>query len=87
MITTAAQADPAALAHAAQQFEATMIGEMLKPMFATVDSAHGLMGGGDGESTWRPMLVEEFGRQIAAHGGLGLAAPVLQQMLRMQEGR
>jgi Rod binding domain-containing protein len=72
-------------AEAAQAFEATMLGEMLKPMFATVNSATGLFGGGDGEATWRPMLVEEMGKHIAAHGGIGIAAHVLRQMLQMQE--
>ena len=74
-----------ALAQAAQAFEANAIGQLLKPMFDTVDSAHGPMGGGDGEATWRPMLTEEIAKHIAAHGGLGLAAPVLRQMLHMQE--
>jgi peptidoglycan hydrolase FlgJ len=73
------------MAQAAQAFEANMIGQMLAPMFNTVDSAHGAMGGGDGEATWRGMLTEELGKHIAAHGGIGLAAPVLRQMLQMQE--
>jgi Rod binding domain-containing protein len=33
------------------------------------------------------MLVAEIGKQIARSGGLGLAEPIYQQMLRMQEGR
>jgi Rod binding domain-containing protein len=31
------------------------------------------------------MLVQQMARQVAAHGGLGLAMPVFTQMLRMQE--
>ena len=54
-------------------------------MFDTVDSAHGAFGGGDGEAAWKPMLVDAVAKQIAAHGGLGLAAPVLRQMMLMQE--
>ena len=73
------------LAQTAQAFEGNMLGELLKPMFDTVDSAHGALGGGDGEATWRPMLTEQIGKQIAAHGGLGLAASVMRQMLQMQE--
>lgn len=76
----------ASLPQAAQAFEANMLGELLKPMFDTVDSAHGLFGGGDGEATWRPMLTEQLAKHIAAHGGLGLAGPVLRQMLQAQEG-
>ena len=66
-------ADPAKLRKAAQDFEAMAIGQFLQPMFETVDTGHSLM-------------VQEMGKQIAAHGGLGLAEPVYQAMLRMQEG-
>ncbi len=80
-----AQQPPAALARAAQAFEANALNELLNPMFDTVDSAHGAFGGGDGEAEWQPMLVDAIAKQIAAHGGLGLAAPVLRQMMQMQE--
>ncbi len=76
---------PPALARAAEAFEASTLNELLRPIFDTVDSAHGAFGGGDGEAAWRPMLVEAMAKRIAAHGGLGLAAPVLRQMIQMQE--
>jgi Rod binding domain-containing protein len=77
--------DSVALARAAQTFEATTLAQLLAPIFDTVDSAHGAFGGGEGEAAWRPMLVDAVAKQIAAHGGLGLAAPVLRQMMHMQE--
>ena len=70
---------------AAQDFEAMAIGQLLAPMFNTVDSAKGKFGGGDGEAAWRPMLTDAMAKQMAAHGGLGLAVPVFRQMLMMQE--
>ncbi len=73
------------IAKAAQDFEAMAIGQMLQPMFDTVDTAHGAFGGGDGEEAWKPMLVQEIAKQIAKSGGLGLAKPVYDAMLRMQE--
>jgi Rod binding domain-containing protein len=76
---------PAAMVRAAQAFEATTLTQFLQPMFDTVDTAHGPFGGGDGEAAWRPMLIEALAKQIAAHGGLGLAGPVLRQMMQMQE--
>jgi Rod binding domain-containing protein len=63
------------------------IGQLLQPMFSTVDSAHSLFGGGAAEDTWKPMLVNEIAKKIAANGGLGLARPVMAEMLRMQEAR
>ena len=77
-------ANPAGLEKAAQDFEAMAIGELLQPMFDTVDTAHTLFGGGNAEAAWRPMLVQEMAKQIAAHGGLGLARPVHAVLLRMQ---
>ena len=78
-------ADPAKLLKTARDFEAMALGEFLKPMFATVNSKKTLFSGGEAEQTWKPMLVDEIGKQIAAAGGLGLAAPLYDAMLRMQE--
>jgi peptidoglycan hydrolase FlgJ len=61
------------------------IGEMLKPMFDTVDSSGGMFGGGAGEAAWRPMLVETISKQRAQHGGLGLADAIYQALMRRQE--
>ncbi len=78
-------ADPAKLQQTARDFESMAISQLLQPMFDTVDSAHGPLGGGAGEQAWKPMMVQEYAKQIAAHGGLGLAKPIYEQMLRMQE--
>jgi len=75
----------AKLKQAAQDFEAMALGQMLAPMFNTVDIAHSAFGGGSAEAAFRPMLVDAIAKQIAAHGGLGLAAPVYATMLRIQE--
>ena len=50
--------DPAKLAKSAHDFEAMAIGQMLQPMFNTVDSSKGLFGGGSGEEAWKPMMVQ-----------------------------
>ena len=75
----------AKLRQAAEAVEAMALGELLKPMFETVDSAHGLFGGGHAEAAWKPMLVEHIAKRMAASGGLGLAGPIFTQMLRVQE--
>lgn len=82
---TLAQPNAARAWHAAQEFEAMALGELLAPMFDTVDNSKGMFGGGDGKSAWRPMLTQAIARQMAAHGGLGLAVPVFHQILAMQE--
>ncbi len=70
---------------AAEDFEAMAIGQLLTPMFQTVDHSKTIFGGGDGEAAWRPMMISSIAKQMAAHGGLGLARPVMQQLLQMQE--
>ncbi len=67
------------------EFEGMTIGEMLQPMFDTVDTANGLFGGGAAESQFRSLQVLEMGKQIANSGGIGLADSVYRQMLAMQE--
>jgi flagellar protein FlgJ len=70
---------------AATEFEAMAIGEMLKPMFDTVDTSSGPFGGGVGEAAWRPMLIETIGKQMAQHGGIGLADAVYRALMGSQE--
>lgn len=83
--TTLPPGQVAKLAKTAQDFEATILGGLLQPIFDTVDTAHGPFGGGEGEAQWKPMFVNELAKGIAAGGGLGIARDVLSQMIRMQE--
>ena len=75
----------AKLWQAAREFEAMAIGQMLQPMFETVDVKNAAFGGGEAEEAWRPMLVDAIGKQMATHGGIGLAVPVFNALLRTQE--
>ncbi len=78
--------DPATeMRQKATEFEAMAIGEMLKPMFDTVDTSGGLFGGGPGEAAWRPMLIETIGKQMAQHGGIGLADAVYRALMQSQQ--
>jgi flagellar protein FlgJ len=68
----------------AQDFEAVFIGQMLQPMFKDIE-AEEPFGGGQGEEVWKSMMVDEIGKQMAKAGGIGLAASVKREILRMQE--
>ena len=70
---------------AAEEFEAVFLGQVLKPMFATVRT-DGPFGGGFSEDMWRSLQVDEYGKAIARSGGIGIADAVLRQILKMQEG-
>ena len=85
MTATIPAVDTARLWQAARDFEAMAIGQLLQPMFATLDAGHAAFGGGEAEAAWQPLLVDAIGKQMAAHGGIGLAQPVYQALLHAQE--
>ncbi len=87
--TAAALAQPAIARawRAAKDFEAMTLTELLAPMFNTVDLSAGPFGGGTGEKTFAPLLVQAIAEQMAARGGLGLARPIFADMLRLQEAK
>jgi flagellar protein FlgJ len=78
-------AAPAALRRAAQAFEAQALGQLLQPIFATLQSSRSAFGGGAAEAQWQPMLVDAMAGAATRSGkGLGLADTVLREMLRWQ---
>ena len=73
----------ARIEHTAKDFEGQLISMMLQPMFEGL-STSGPFGGGEAESTYRSFMVDAFGKQMAKAGGIGIAAPVVREMLKMQ---
>jgi Rod binding domain-containing protein len=70
---------------AAQDFESVFLGQMVEQMYAGLD-AKGPFGGGFAEQTYRSLLNQEIGRQMAAGGGVGLADAVYAEMVKLQGG-
>lgn len=68
----------------AEQFEASFLSQMLKPMFEGI-KAEGPFSGGDAEDTWQSFMIDAMAKQTVKAGGIGLADQVVAQMLRMQE--
>ena len=78
-------AAPPALHRAARAFEAQALGQMLQPIFATLQPGKSAFGGGMAEAQWQPMLVDAMAQSMTRAGrGLGLADAVLREMLRWQ---
>ena len=76
-----ASAKPSKLHQAAQQFEALMIGEMMKS--AHEGSSSGWLGSDDGEGGQNQameMAESQFANALAMSGGLGLARMVEQSV-------
>ncbi len=67
--------DPAKVRDAARQFEALLVGQMMKSMH---DAEGGWLGTGDDESASAAMEYgqEVFAQALASNGGLGLASLV-----------
>ena len=71
--------DPKKIGDAAQQFEALLIGQILKDVSAS--SGSGGLGDPDAASgSMLDMANESFARAIASRGGLGLAGMVVRDL-------
>ena len=69
---------------AAHEFEAMMLGQVVDTMMATVKT--GQFGGGHAEETWRSVLSDAIGKQIAQKGGTGIATQIEHAIARYQDG-
>ena len=78
--------DPAVARKVAQQFEGVFITQFLGEMFSGV-STDGPFGGGQGEEMFRSLMLDEYGKQIAAQGGFGLSDAIQRELLKTQEVR
>lgn len=71
---------------AAEDFESMFITEMLKPMFETIgEDVDPMFGGSHGEEMFKSLMIDEYGKTIAANGGIGIADSIEAQMLKYQE--
>ena len=73
-----------AAAKAATEFEAQFVSQMLTQMWQGIET-DGYFGGGNGEEMFRGLMINEYGKQIAQSGQLGIADNVRNAMLKMQE--
>ncbi|GGA56148.1 hypothetical protein GCM10011507_04300 [Edaphobacter acidisoli] len=80
-VTSADRAKQAKLVDAAQQFEATMMQELLKPFSNSQDSwGIDAQDSDAGADTMSSFGTEAMAKAIAKNGGLGIARQVIQQV-------
>ncbi len=72
--------------HAAADFEAVFITQLLESMFAG-EKTDGPFSGGASEGIYRSMMNEPIAKAIAQRGGFGIATSVYQQILELQEDK
>jgi Rod binding domain-containing protein len=68
----------------AEQFEGVLMSQMLNGMFEGIKT-DGMFGGGEGEEMFRSLMIDEYGKQIAKQGGMGLTSAITRQLLSHQE--
>lgn len=69
---------------AAEDYEAFFVAQSFEEMFAGIDSDP-LFGGGEGENIFRSFLIQEYGKQVARAGGVGIAEAIQRHLLHLQE--
>jgi Rod binding domain-containing protein len=67
----------------AQKFETSFLSVMLGQMFEGTDTP-APFGGGPGEAMFKSFLTEAMAKKMSAAGGVGVAASVQREMLKMQ---
>lgn len=85
MPLAAAPQNPAAR-KAAEEFEAVFVNELLSHMDQG-PSTEGPFTGGQSESIYRSLFDDAVAKDLAKHGGIGIADNVYREILRMQEAK
>ncbi|MCB2082251.1 MAG: rod-binding protein [Hyphomicrobiales bacterium] len=68
----------------AKEFESMFISQMVQLMYQGVPVDE-TFGGGNAETIFRSMLLDEYSEKISNSGGVGIAEHVRAQLLRLQE--
>ena len=76
--------DQARIKATADDFEAFFVSHAFEDMYADI-SSDPLFGGGEGENIFRSFLLQEYGKQVAKAGGIGISDMVQRQLLQLQE--
>jgi peptidoglycan hydrolase FlgJ len=78
--------DPATAHKKGQDFEAVFLSQVFENMFAGVGTDT-LFGGGNGETVYHSLLLQEYSKVAAKSGGIGIADAVQREILRAQEAK
>lgn len=77
-------ADRVRAEEAAESFEAFFLSRMMESMFDGI-STEGMFGGGQAEKIYRSLLLDEYGKEMAKVGGIGVKDYVMNAILQLQE--
>ncbi|MBT8472538.1 MAG: chemotaxis protein [Marinicaulis sp.] len=84
---TLAPEQRAAIDRRAEEFEALFLSQLLKPMFDSAKAPSLFGGDGPEQDAYGAMLHEEYGKAIAARGGVGIADHVRASLIQLQSAK
>jgi Rod binding domain-containing protein len=85
LVAGAGSADPDQNIDAvSKDFEAVFLSQMMEAMFSGDDLTNFFGGGATGD-IYKSYLLDQYGKIMASAGGIGIAASVKQELLKMQE--
>jgi peptidoglycan hydrolase FlgJ len=76
--------DVAGAQKAGQDFEAVFLSQVFENMFSSVNTDQ-LFGGGNGETVYRSLLLQEYSKVAAQGGTTGIADAVQREIIKLQE--
>ena len=74
-------ADTSHISQAAQDFEAVFLGHMLQAMMPEEGDSDSLFNNKESDAIFRGMMMEEYARELAKSGGIGIASYIEREML------
>jgi Rod binding domain-containing protein len=80
----AKQKNEADIGKVAEDFEAFFASAYFEQMFSGI-KPDSVTGGGEGESMFRSLMIQEYGKAVARQHVLGIADIVKRQLLQLQE--
>lgn len=78
--------DPTAARKTAEDFEAFFLSQSMDSMFAGING-DSVTGGGQSETVYRSLLIQQYAKVAAKSGGVGIADAVQREILRIQEAQ
>lgn len=75
---------PEQIDKAAKDFESMFVAQMLEGMFGE-SLGEEAFGGADSDEVYKSLMLQEYGKIIAASGGIGIASHVKNELLKQQE--
>jgi len=78
--------DAAGARKTAEDFEAFFLSQSMDSMFAGING-DSVTGGGQSETVYRSLLIQQYAKVAAKSGGIGIADAVQREILRIQEAQ